>query len=315
MHSPGIVLFVFSFILTLFANGQESKFFTTYVNPFIGTGGHGHTYPGVSLPFGMVQLSPDTRLEGWDGCSAYHSSDSVIYGFSHTHLSGTGCSDYGDILFMPVIGNTGLINYSYASSFNRSTEYASPGYYRVEIAGGLILVELTATSRAGFQRYTFRQTDKANIVIDLKHRDKVLESSLKIISNDEVEGIRISRAWAQKQILYFVARFSKPFNSWLIEDGDESQSEIKEFNGDNIKVCFKFSVIKDEQIMVKVGISAVSIEGARKNLDAEIPGWDFNDISGKAEMTWNKELQKIEVKKEEIRFKKRFFTQHCIMLC
>jgi len=135
MYLSRNVLFIYLFILVSAVNGQESRPLTTFVNPFIGTGGHGHTYPGVSLPFGMVQLSPDTRLDGWDGCSAYHASDSVIFGFSHTHLSGTGCSDYGDILFMPAIAKTSLINYSYASSFNKSTESASPGYYKVDLTG------------------------------------------------------------------------------------------------------------------------------------------------------------------------------------
>ena len=131
MRIAEYIFILLSFILSSLTYGQSDRLLTTYVNPFIGTGGHGHTYPGASLPFGMVQVSPDTRLEGWDGCSAYHASDSIIYGFSHTHLSGTGCSDYGDILIMPATGDISLLNYGYASTFNRSTEYASPGYYKV----------------------------------------------------------------------------------------------------------------------------------------------------------------------------------------
>jgi predicted alpha-1,2-mannosidase len=302
------ILILFSFIPASLTFGQSNRTLTPYVNPFIGTGGHGHTYPGASLPFGMVQVSPDTRLEGWDGCSAYHASDSIIYGFSHTHLSGTGCSDYGDILVMPATGDVSLLNYDYASVFDRSTEFASPGYYKADLKRTSIKAELTATLRAGFHRYTFPQTDKANIVIDLKHRDKVLESSLKIVANDEIEGMRISQAWAAKQILFFVAKFSKPFVSYSVEVGDKLIPDNKEFTGDNIKSFFRFSTRQGEQILVKVGISAISVEGARKNLETEIPGWDFDTAVKNADLAWNHELQKIWVKGGSIDQKTIFYT-------
>jgi predicted alpha-1,2-mannosidase len=278
------------------AASQPIRRLTSYVNPFIGTGGHGHTYPGASMPFGMVQLSPDTRLDGWDGCSGYHSSDSIIYGFTHTHLSGTGCSDYGDILLMPALGEVSLENYGYASRFDKSSEYASPGFYQVALADNKIRVELTTTLRAGFHRYTFPEHNNSAIVIDLKHRDKVLESSLAIVSNDEVEGMRVSQAWAEKQILYFVAKFSKPFVSYRIKSGNDIHTDIKQITGIDLKGSFRFETLADEQIMVKVGISAVSIEGARKNLEAEIPGWDFDGIHNQAMLAWEKELKKIIVK-------------------
>ena len=176
--------------ISIAAEAQQPTLPASYVNPFIGTGGHGHTFPGASVPFGMVQLSPDTRLDGWDGCSAYHGSDTVIYGFSHTHLSGTGCSDYGDILLMPATGSVSLKDYAYASSFKKNEEQASPGYYRVKLARNQVTAELTATARAGFHRFTYESSDQENIVIDLKHRDKVIESGLKVTGNDEIEGFR-----------------------------------------------------------------------------------------------------------------------------
>ncbi len=286
------------FLLAAFTpscHSQKPALLTDRVNPFIGTGGHGHTFPGASVPFGMVQLSPDTRLDGWDGCSAYHTSDSVIYGFSHTHLSGTGCSDYGDILIMPVAGDVTLSNYDYASNFKKKDEVASPGYYRVDLIKNRVTARLTATARAGFHRYTFPATGPDNIVVDLKHRDKVMESGLKITGPAEVEGFRISQAWAAKQMVYFVARFSKPFKSHTLSSSGKLSTEVMEVNGDDIKALFNFETTGGENILVKVGISGVSIEGARLNLDAEIPGWDFEEVAGKAAELWNKELSKITV--------------------
>ena len=163
------VTLLFLFCLPIFAQRD----LTRYVNPFIGTGGHGHTFPGAIVPFGMVQLSPDTRLTGWDGCSGYHYSDSIIYGFSHTHLSGTGILDYGDILLMPTVGGSPD---DYKSAFQHRNETASPGYYAVKLDDDNIFVELTATARVGMHRYTFPRTNDANIIIDLTHRDKVIDA-------------------------------------------------------------------------------------------------------------------------------------------
>ncbi|MCX6268115.1 MAG: GH92 family glycosyl hydrolase [Bacteroidetes bacterium] len=276
------------------AQTQKPGPLSSYVNPFIGTGGHGHTFPGASVPFGMVQLSPDTRLEGWDGCSAYQGSDSVIYGFSHTHLSGTGCSDYGDILIMPVTGKVDLKDYAYASPFRKQDEVASPGYYRVELLKNQVTAELTATARAGFHKYTYHTSGQVNIVFDLKHRDKVIESGLKISATDEVEGFRVSQAWAGRQMIYFVAKFSKPFSTFTLSAGELISSELKEVNGNDIKAFFTFSSTVNEPILVKVGISGVSIEGARRNLEAEIPGWDFDSVVNKATAAWETSLGKIQ---------------------
>src|SRR4026209_2868616 len=180
---------IFLCLLILAPQVFAQRDLTRYVNPFIGTGGHGHTFPGAIVPFGMVQLSPDTRLTGWDGCSGYHYSDSRIYGFSHTHLSGTGISDYGDILLIPTVGR------DYSGRFQHRNETASPGYYSVKLDDENILVELTTTARVGMHRYTFPATDDANIVIDLAHRDKVLDSDLRVTSKTTVVGWRRSQAW------------------------------------------------------------------------------------------------------------------------
>ncbi len=272
-----------------------------FVNTFIGTGGHGHTYPGATVPFGMVQLSPDTRLEGWDGCGGYHYDDSYIYGFSHTHLNGTGVPDLCDILFMPNTGETRWNNGSdgkpgYGSKFKHSSEKAAPGYYKVVLDDYNITAELTATTRVGMHSYTFPAASEANILVDLFHRDEVLESSIKVISNTQIEGLRRSRSWAENQYVYFVAEFSKPFSSYEIAVDNKTKPGIKSADNEkNIKAIFHFSTTAGEKILVKVGISAVSTDGARLNLNTEIPGWDFESVRNNAKSVWNKELSKIEV--------------------
>ena len=286
---PGLMAICF----ILYSCTDTTKGPVDFVNPFLGTGGHGHTYPGASLPFGMVQLSPDTRLEGWDGCSAYHYSDSVIYGFSHTHLSGTGCSDYGDILVMPVTGQLDLNNYAFRSAFKKRTESAFPGYYRVELEKYKVIAELTATLRTGMHRYTFTSGENPGIVIDLKHRDEVIASSLRISGPAEVEGMRVSRAWAAKQFIYFVARFSLPVVTYRIQSGNTISATSKTAEGNNIKAIFYFKIPKGEPLLVKVGISAVSMEGARQNLEKENPSWDFDAVRNMAKNKWNSELGKI----------------------
>lgn len=275
----------------------------SYVDPFIGTGGHGHTFPGAQVPFGMVQASPDTRLTGWDGCSGYHHSDSVVYGFSHTHLSGTGCSDYGDILLMPTVGAARLSPGTpedpasgYCSPFDRASESASPGYYAVRLAEGPIGVELTATKRAAMHRYRFPASDSANVIVDLAHRDEVIESYVKVSGEAEISGYRRSRAWAADQHVYFVARFSKPFAAAGIAVDDTLRPGLQEAFGRDVRCFARFATKADEAILVKVGISAVDIDGARKNLDAELPRWDFDAVRRAAEASWNGELGKIRVR-------------------
>jgi putative alpha-1,2-mannosidase len=291
-------------LLSLGASAQ-SKDYTRYVNPFIGTGGHGHTFPGATMPFGMVQLSPDTRIDNWDGSSGYHYSDDVIYGFSHTHLSGTGIPDYCDILFMPMLGKPVFeakagekdVN-GYASKFSHTNEKAEPGYYSVKLDDDNILAEMTATPRVGLHRYTFPENTDANLLLDLTWRDRTLMSELTIKGN-RIEGSRRSTSWAKDQIIYFAAEFSEAFGvPYYGPDNTRKTVERAWINtslGEHIRVVFPFGKPKRRQLLVKVALSPVSIEGARKNLKAELPGWDFEKVRASAKAAWNKELSKIEV--------------------
>lgn len=294
-------------INSLFA--QELNYIQ-YVDPMIGTGGHGHTFPGATVPFGMVQLSPDTRIDGsWDGCSGYHFSDSVIYGFSHTHLSGTGCSDYGDIVLMPFTGNASVNLQDFKSEFSHKNEKATAGYYSVLLKNG-VNVELTTTTRVGFHKYHFPKNKNANVVIDLSLRDKTLQSSLDSINPTRIEGMRRSEAWAKDQHIYFVIEFSSPFrimkniNEMDLRQGEYELEKIPSGN----KMCLQFNTATNSIVSVKVGISTVSIEGARNNLNAELPGWDFDKAKANAQVAWKKELSKIEVESDDKDKLKIFYT-------
>jgi predicted alpha-1,2-mannosidase len=278
---------------------------SSLVNPFIGTGGHGHTFPGAVLPFGMVQLSPDTRVDdSWDGCSGYHYSDSIIYGFSHTHLSGTGVSDYGDILLMPMSTEPALDKRIYSSTFSHRHERATPGFYQVELREENIKVELTVTLRTGIHRYTFPSTGKRSIILDLLHRDKLVGGIIKMRNDTMISGFRISEAWAKKQYVYFAIQFSQPIT------GSQFGETNKMINGG----IFEFEQNK-EPLLIKVGISQVSEEGAIANLKAEAPHWDFEKYKSAAEETWNKQLSKIKVSGEDHNKQITFYTAlyHCFI--
>lgn len=290
-----IYLFIF-LIFAVLTNAVAQTNYSALVNPFIGTGGHGHTYPGASMPFGMMQLSPDTRLEGWDGCSGYHYADSVIYGFSHTHLSGTGIADYCDVLLMPFTGEVKWKNTDYASHFSHQNEKAAAGYYEVLLDKHNINVALTASVRSGMHEYTFNNSGAGEVLLDLKHRDEVLESSLEIVNEYEVKGMRRSKSWASDQILYFCIKFEKPIREYGIAVNDELKKGIKSAQGKNIKSYFSFDLGTDKKIRVKVGISAVSADNAEMNLNTEIKDFNFQQVKAEAQKAWNKELSKIEVK-------------------
>ena len=285
-----------------------------YVNPFVGTDGHGHTYPGPSAPFGMVQLSPDTRLTGWDGCSGYHYSDSLIYGFSHTHLSGTGASDYGDILLMPTVGlvelealNEKSIKGGYSSLFSHKRESAKPGFYEVFLEDDGIEVALTTSQRVGFHRYTFPRSSQSNVILDLTHRDEVLSSYIKVVNEYEIEGLRRSKAWAKDQYVYFVIRFNKPFKDYALYLDDLMQRGV-EASGRNVKAHFSFATSRKEEILVKVALSAVSVAGARKNLDAEIPHWKFDKAVRKAGDSWKQILRRYQAADQDESKLRTFYT-------
>ena len=271
--------------LSTFVFGQN---YQQYVNPFIGTGGHGHTYPGATVPFGMVQLSPDTRIDGsWDGCSGYHYSDTIIYGFSHTHLNGTGVSDYGDIMLMPTMGEPSFDNKIYSSTFSHSNEKASAGFYSVKLDKHNIDVRLTASTRVGFHEYIFNKDGLANIILDLNHRDKLLEGRVRIIDDKTIEVLRRSEAWARDQYVFARIEFSQKMKVSRINKSNAEKLEIS-------AISFSKQVKKGEKILVKVSLSPTSYDGAKLNM-SEIKGWDFNKVKQNAEQLWDKQLAKIEV--------------------
>jgi predicted alpha-1,2-mannosidase len=294
---------VFSSFVFLGQNNQ-------YVNPMIGTGGHGHTYPGATLPFGMVQLSPDTRIDGsWDGCSGYHYSDTIIYGFSHTHLNGTGCSDFGDIMIMPFMGKASLDYKVYSSKFYHQNEKATAGFYSVKLDNHNIDVRLTASTRVGLHEYTYNTAGQANIVLDLNHRDLLLGGEVHVINSTTIEVRRESEAWAKNQIVFARIEFSAPMKvTDFLSNGDYMHSPENEYiGGTQTAICFSKKVKKGEKILVKVSLSPTSYEGAKLN-SSEIKGWDFNKVKQDAEELWDKELSKIEITSENKDKKTIFYT-------
>jgi predicted alpha-1,2-mannosidase len=300
------ILLYISLFVTL-SSFSQVKDYTAFVDPFIGTGGHGHTYPGASMPFGMMQLSPDTRLTGWDGCSGYHYSDSIIYGFTHTHLSGTGCSDYGDILLMPMAGSYSFDNTKYSSSFSHENENASPGYYSVLLDNG-VKAELTVSKRSGIHQYTFPAGKTPYMILDLQHRDDVIESYIEVVNDSTIQGLRRSKAWATDQWVYFIIRFSQPIATYGLALNDTLKNDLKKAQGKNVKAFFSFKDLPENVLKIKIAISAVSTEGALKNLTAEIPGWDFIALETGAKAAWNKELKKIDVEGGTAEQQKVFYT-------
>ena len=287
------------------SNAQKAKNLISYVNPFIGTGGHGHTYPGATMPFGMLQLSPDTRLDGWDGCSGYHYSDNEIYGFSHTHLSGTGVSDYGDILLMPtnkqVFNNGADGKEGYKSKFSHTNEVAEPGFYKVHLEDTNIDVELTVSKRSGMHKYNFPTADNQFVILDLLHRDKVLAAKITKISDTEIVGYRFSEAWADDQRLFFSIKTSHPFTDVL-------QSPPKKGMAAAQKIALNFINPNNEPVFIKIGISAVDIEGAKKNLEAEIGNKTFEQVKKTAQEFWEQQLEKIVLEDTNEDNKTNFYT-------
>ena len=294
---------------------QAVKDYTAYVNPFVGTGGHGHTFPGPVVPHGMVQPSPDTRIDGWDACSGYYYADSTINGFSHTHVSGTGCADYGDFLLMPTVGEQQYDpqDYSsqilpYASAFSHQNETAEPGYYSVFLDRYGVKAELTATSRTAFHRYTFPETDDAGFILDMDYsiqHQTNLDMQVEVVSDTEIRGHKLTEYWAFDQQVSFYAKFSKPFTSVVVRDTLADQNGKMQ---PRCKVLLKFNTEKDEQVLVKMGISAVDMDGAKKNLEAEIPGWDFDKVRSDARQLWNSYLSKIDVTTANETDKTIFYT-------
>nr|WP_294774533.1 GH92 family glycosyl hydrolase [uncultured Flavobacterium sp.] len=284
-------------LLLLFSLSIFGQNYHQYINPMIGTGGHGHTYPGATVPFGMVQLSPDTRIDGsWDGCSGYHYDDATIYGFSHTHLNGTGCTDYGDIMLMPTMGTPLLNAKDYGSTFSHQNEKASAGFYSVKLDKHNIDVALTASTRVGFHQYTFNNSGTANIILDLNHRDKLLQGEVRIVNAKTIEILRRSEAWAKDQYVFARIEFSQPMQINKIRSNNSAKASAtdKVFKGTQLALSFSKKVSKGDKIWVKVALSPTGYEGAKLNM-SEIPGWNFTKVKEAAEQLWNQQLAKIEI--------------------
>jgi predicted alpha-1,2-mannosidase len=295
-----------------------------YVDPFIGTDFFGHTFPGASLPFSMVHLSPDVNDQGWTYAAGYIYSESSIMGFSHTHWSGVGMVNGGDILLMPtagaklqtIPGSLEKPEEGYRSGFDHESEIATPGYYSVILKDHNIRAELTSTRRAGFHRYTFQKSENSRIILDLGHQignnSSQELSELKIIDNNTIEGFKCSGPGK----VFFVAEFSKPFQYYGTFDNEyktpESGGDIWPYKngerGKDIGAFVTFRTSENEQILVKVGISYTSLEGARKNLSAEIPEWNFDQVKDQAREIWNKELSRIKIDGASTDQKEIFYT-------
>jgi len=329
-----LLAFLFSlchhFAISQSPYSQSPDSLTRFVNPFIGTQEMGHTFPGAVVPFGFVQLSPDTDTipfstggkynpDVYRYCAGYQYNDPTIVGFSHTHFSGTGHSDLGDILLMPAAGKLQLNpgtsqnpGTGYRSAYRKDTEMAAPGYYRVHLEDPDVEAELTATIRCGFHRYTFPQSDSAHIILDMDHGiynydGKVRWAYIRVVNDSLVTGYRITSGWGRSRYIYFAMAFSKPFKGYGFFDADpliykgfwrkfNQQENFPELAGKKLKAHFDFSTNSGEKILVKVGLSAVSIEGALTNLNAEIPSWDFDAIRLQANNDWEEELARVRIK-------------------
>jgi predicted alpha-1,2-mannosidase len=334
------------------AAGAKAAGLARYVDPFIGTGGHGHTYPGATLPFGMVQLSPDTNDNGWDACSGYHEGDGSIMGFSHTHLSGTGAADLLDVLVMPAQGAVQLqpgargrpdINYvsqfdlkpapgtpqqwpvdavvtpgpGYRSRFDHSTESARPGYYRVTLKDHDILAELTATERTGLHRYTFNRSGDGHLLVDLAHGIsdsptkpcRVSDATLKLVGKDTLVGSRRVHQWANGRHIYFAMKLSRPIDKGVLYSDDKAlPGGSLEASGKHLKAALHVKDASSAPLLVKVGLSGVDIEGALRNLDQEMPGWDFDRVSAAADTAWERELGRIAIDAASDDMRRIFYT-------
>lgn len=280
--------------------------YASYVDPLIGTGGHGHTFPGAVVPNGMIQPSPDTRIDGWDACSGYYYEDSLINGFSHTHLSGTGCADYGDILIMPTVGAQILDNQvdtiqnlPYASGFSHATEIAEPGYYSVDLDRYGIKAEMTSSKRVALHRFTFPASNDPGMIVDMDYsiqHQTNLDMVLEVVSDTELRGYKMTKYWAFDQQIYFYAKFSRPFTAEMVRDTIVSVKKGEPYA--RCKALLKFQPTKKgDQLLVKVGVSAVDYDGARNNVESEMAAdsFDFDTTRRNARQAWNEYLSKIEV--------------------
>lgn len=272
------------------------KDYTQYVNPFIGAADNGHTFPGACSPFGMIQASPVTGAIGWQYCSEYLYQDSIIWGFTQTHLNGTGCMDLGDILVMPVVGQRERSWDGYRSKFDKQTEHASPGYYRVELSDPRVEVELTASTRTAFHRYTFHRADSASLLIDLQHgpawreeqyHSHVISCHTSWKDNQTLVGHVRNKVWVD-QDYYFVMEFNRP----VVDTVNLPMGETEK----GARIVATFDLEEGEQLLMKVALSTTGLSGAEKNLSEEIPDWDFDKVRKQTQQLWNKYLSRVQIK-------------------
>ena len=307
-----VIISVWSFTKPITSN----KGLLEYVDPFIGSGGHGHVFVGATVPFGGVQVGPTNFNKGWDWSSSYHHTDSIVKGFCHLNVSGTGMSDLGELTIMPA---TGELKYNagnqdnhmsgYSSLYRKNTEINTVGYYKVDLERYDINVELTASERVGFHRYTYPNSDNSRVIIDLGEgsADRPTETYLKKIDDTTFEGYRFSSGWARDQREYFTLVISKPVKDFILYDGG-NRHDSDELKGEFVKGFLEFETKKNEEIYVKMGVSTVSSKNALENLNAEIPHWDFDKVKLEAENKWNQELSKINIKTEDLKRKRVFYT-------
>ena len=284
-----------------------------YVDPFIGTGFHGHTFPGATRPYAMVQLSPDTHIMGWDASSGYHYDDHQIYGFSHTHLSGTGIGDLGDILLLPFSGGDSI---KPVATFKKETEKATPGYYAVRLENLGVNVELTSTDRLGFHRYTFDNPKDRRVMLDLGHvlqpnwGHKLVSNDYQLVNDSTVEGTYKTQGWAHFHSVSYRVTFSEPMTKiyQYIDGKMRSDSLFLKLHSDkDLKFHYRFKE-SDKPLLVKVALSPVDVEGAEKNMEAELPGWDFDQVRAESDDIWNKALNKIQIETNDPVIRKNFYT-------
>jgi predicted alpha-1,2-mannosidase len=310
------LLLKYSLFLLLFAGSGtcvQAQSLTKFVDPLIGSGGHGHVFVGASVPFGAVQLGPNNIYKGWDWCSGYHYSDSLLIGFSHLHLSGTGIGDLADVLFMPIAGELKLDkgrqefpHNGYLTTFSHKNEISKPGYYSVRMDNG-VAVELTASERVGFHQYRFPKGKEAHVLIDLKEgiNDKSTDTYLEQTDEFTLKGYRFSSGWAKEQQVYFAVRSSKPLKNLILYNENKPISG-KKGQGNSVKGVIGFA--QGDFVQLKVGISPVSTDNALANIEAEIPEWDFMEIAKQADAKWDKELSKIEIQTKNEADKRIFYT-------
>ncbi|MEC8883010.1 MAG: GH92 family glycosyl hydrolase, partial [Bacteroidota bacterium] len=301
--------------LSLFISvyGFTQKSLTSSVNPFIGTDGPGNTYPGATAPYGMVQLSPDIGTPGWDRIAGYFYQDSIISGFSHTHLTGTGAGDLYDILVMPVNSKSSkrieANGYRPFSAFNHQQESASAGYYQVELTDYDINVELTATPRVGIQRYTFPKDSASQVYVDLGYAlnwDRATDTYIKVVNNTTLEGYRKSTGWAKDERIYFVMQFSKPFESYTLFEGKNKVDQ--EAKGVDTKIILNYATEEAEQLVVKTALSTANIKGAYASMKTEASHFDFDTYRKQTEAVWENQLSKVKVTTKDQDQKTLFYT-------